>query len=124
MALPRGSVVVFASTSEGAEGFDAAQPFPVVRQPTSMLLPTPDVARRVAQHREDRRGVGLDGALDLHALGGGLAGVRRVGHPRILSQGSRDRTGRRHAPCVAVSGALPKSDTSSSSLSRSTSANA
>jgi phosphatidyl-myo-inositol dimannoside synthase len=44
---PPGSVVVFASTSPGAAGFDAAQPFPVVRQPTGMLLPTPEVARRV-----------------------------------------------------------------------------
>ena len=44
---PPGSVVVFASTSPGAARFDAAQPFPVVRHPTSMLLPTPDVARRV-----------------------------------------------------------------------------
>ena len=41
---PPGSVVVFASTSPGAAEFDAAQPFPVVRHPTSMLLPTPDVA--------------------------------------------------------------------------------
>jgi phosphatidylinositol alpha-1,6-mannosyltransferase len=45
---PAGSVVVFASTSPGSAEFDAAQPFPVVRQPTAMLLPTPQVARRVA----------------------------------------------------------------------------
>jgi len=44
---PPGSVVVFASTSPGAAEFDAAQPFPVVRHPTSMLLPKPEVARRV-----------------------------------------------------------------------------
>jgi phosphatidyl-myo-inositol dimannoside synthase len=44
---PPGSVVVFASTSPGAAEFDAAQPFPVVRHPTSMLLPTPAVSRRV-----------------------------------------------------------------------------
>jgi phosphatidylinositol alpha-1,6-mannosyltransferase len=45
---PSGAVVVFASTSPGSAEFDALQPFPVVRQPTSMLLPTPGVARRVA----------------------------------------------------------------------------
>jgi phosphatidylinositol alpha-1,6-mannosyltransferase len=44
---PPGSLVVFASTSPGAAEFDAAQPFPVVRHPTSMLLPTPEVSRRV-----------------------------------------------------------------------------
>ncbi|HST66557.1 MAG TPA: glycosyltransferase family 4 protein [Mycobacteriales bacterium] len=46
---PPGSVVVFASTSAGAAEFDAAQPFPVVRYPTSMLLPTPAVSRRVQE---------------------------------------------------------------------------
>lgn len=45
---PPGSLVVFASTSPGSAAFDAEQPFPVVRHPTSMLLPTPAVARRVA----------------------------------------------------------------------------
>ena len=42
---PSDSMVVLASTSAGAAAFDAEQPFPVVRHPTSMLLPTPDVAR-------------------------------------------------------------------------------
>jgi len=46
---PPGSVVVFASTSPGAAEFDAAQPFPVVRQPTGMLLPTPAMARRAQE---------------------------------------------------------------------------
>jgi phosphatidylinositol alpha-1,6-mannosyltransferase len=41
-------VVVFASTSPGSAEFDARQPFEVVRQPTSMLLPTPAVGRRAA----------------------------------------------------------------------------
>jgi phosphatidyl-myo-inositol dimannoside synthase len=45
---PAGSVVVYASTWRGAEKFDAEQPFEVVRERTSVLLPTPAVARRAA----------------------------------------------------------------------------
>ena len=45
---PDGSVVVLASTWRGSEEWDAAQPFPVVRLPTSVLLPTPSVGRRAA----------------------------------------------------------------------------
>ncbi|WP_255950978.1 glycosyltransferase family 4 protein [Streptomyces odontomachi] len=48
-------IVVYASTwKRGAEGvaataaFDAEQPFTVVRDPTTMLLPTPQVTRRAA----------------------------------------------------------------------------
>ena len=43
---PPGSVVVYASTWRGAEKFDADQPFEVIREDTSVLLPTPAVARR------------------------------------------------------------------------------
>ncbi|GGL20448.1 glycosyltransferase family 4 protein [Mangrovihabitans endophyticus] len=45
---PGGSLVVYASTWEGAGKFDAEQPFEVVRAGTGMLLPTPAVARRAA----------------------------------------------------------------------------
>jgi phosphatidylinositol alpha-1,6-mannosyltransferase len=45
---PTGSVVVYASTWKGAAKFDAEQPFEVVRERTSVLLPTPAVARRAA----------------------------------------------------------------------------
>ncbi|WP_405731887.1 glycosyltransferase family 4 protein [Streptomyces sp. NBC_01537] len=47
-----GQVVVYASTwKDGSEvaAFDAEQPFPVVRDRTSMLLPTPRVTRRAAE---------------------------------------------------------------------------
>lgn len=44
---PTGEVVVYASTWQGAETYDAAQAFPVVRHPTGLLLPTPDALRRV-----------------------------------------------------------------------------
>jgi phosphatidylinositol alpha-1,6-mannosyltransferase len=47
--LPEGSVTVYAPTWEGAAGFDAAQPFPVERHPTSLMLPVPSVARRAAR---------------------------------------------------------------------------
>ena len=46
---PAGSLVVYASSWPGAAKFDADQPFPVVRDRTSMLLPTPRVARRAVE---------------------------------------------------------------------------
>ncbi|MBC7374085.1 MAG: glycosyltransferase family 4 protein [Frankiales bacterium] len=46
---PDGEVVVYASAWKGAAAFDAAQPFPVVRHRTSLLLPTPDVLRLARQ---------------------------------------------------------------------------
>ena len=45
---PAGSVVVYASDWRGSADFDAAQPFPVIREDTSVLLPTRAVARRAA----------------------------------------------------------------------------
>jgi phosphatidyl-myo-inositol dimannoside synthase len=46
---PPGEVVVYAPAWKGAAAFDAAQPFPVVRHPTSLMLPTPDVLRRARE---------------------------------------------------------------------------
>lgn len=46
---PPGSVVVYASTFRGAEAFDAAQPFEVVREDTQVLLPTPAAGRRAVE---------------------------------------------------------------------------
>ena len=43
---PAGEIVVYAPAWRGAAGFDAAQPHPVVRHPTSLVLPVPDVLRR------------------------------------------------------------------------------
>lgn len=43
---PADSVVVYAPAWKGAAGFDAAQPFPIVRHPTSLMLPEPRVRRR------------------------------------------------------------------------------
>jgi phosphatidylinositol alpha-1,6-mannosyltransferase len=80
-----GELIVFASSSPGAEQFDAEQPFPVVRYPGSMLLPTPGVARRV-QHlvREygcDRAWFGASAPLGLLA-----PALRRVGVERVVAQ--------------------------------------
>lgn len=43
---PADEVVVLASSWKGAADFDAAQPFPVVRADTSVLLPTPTTLRQ------------------------------------------------------------------------------
>lgn len=45
--LDPAEVVVYASTCPGAEQFDAGLPFPVVRDRSTMLLPTPRVRRNV-----------------------------------------------------------------------------
>ena len=79
---PPGSLVVFASTSPGSAEFDAAQPFPVIRHPTSMLLPTPAVARRVADvaRAEGCTAAWFGAAAPLGLLAPALrkAGVERV----------------------------------------------
>ena len=54
---PAGEVVVQAPAWRGAAAFDAAQPFPVVRHRTSLLLPVPDVLRRA---RDVARSEGCD----------------------------------------------------------------
>jgi phosphatidyl-myo-inositol dimannoside synthase len=47
--LPADSVVVYAPAWPGAAEFDAKLPFPVVRHPSSLMLPTPGVARRARE---------------------------------------------------------------------------
>ncbi len=52
LRLDPGQVVVYASTWKDGEevaAFDAEQPFPVVRDRTSVLLPTPRITRRAAR---------------------------------------------------------------------------
>jgi phosphatidyl-myo-inositol dimannoside synthase len=44
--LPAGEAVVYAPAWPGAAAFDAAQPFPVVRHPGSLMLPVPGVLHR------------------------------------------------------------------------------
>ena len=50
---PAGSVVVYCSQWRGSAAFDAVQPFPVIREDTGVLLPTPRVARRAAAIARD-----------------------------------------------------------------------
>jgi phosphatidylinositol alpha-1,6-mannosyltransferase len=81
--LPDGDVCVYAPAWKGAAAFDAAQNFPVVRHPTSLMLPTPDVLRRA---REVGRSHGCDtawfgAAAPLGLLGAGLRrdpGIARI----------------------------------------------
>ncbi|MFL6073078.1 MAG: glycosyltransferase family 4 protein [Mycobacteriales bacterium] len=81
---PPGSLVVYASTYQGAARFDAAQPFPVVRHPTGLLVPTPDVLRRV---RAVARAEGCDTVWYGAAAPLGLltAGLRRAGIERFVA---------------------------------------
>jgi phosphatidylinositol alpha-1,6-mannosyltransferase len=80
--LPEGMVTVYAPAWKGAAEFDARQPFPVIRHPTSLMLPVPAVSRRaVAIAREH----GCDAVLFGAAAPLGLitpalrrAGVRRA----------------------------------------------
>ena len=73
---PDGEVVVYAPAWKDAAAFDAAQPFPVVRHPTSLMLPTPDVLRRArevaAAERCDRVWFGAAAPLGLLARPLGL----------------------------------------------------
>jgi phosphatidylinositol alpha-1,6-mannosyltransferase len=80
--LPAGSVTVYAPAWEGAAEFDAAQPFPVERHPTSLMLPGPAVARRAA-HLLGRDGCdtvlfGAAAPLGLLAPSLRRAGARRL----------------------------------------------
>jgi phosphatidylinositol alpha-1,6-mannosyltransferase len=79
---PTGSLVAYCSTWRGADEFDADQPFDVVREDTSVLLPTPSVARRAAEvaQQYDCDSVWFGAAAPLGLLASGLcerAGVTR-----------------------------------------------
>ena len=82
--MPDGSVVVYAPAWDGAAEFDAKQPFPVVRHPTSLMLPVPAVARRarriLTEHGCDT--VLFGAAAPLGLLG---AGLRKAGATRIVA---------------------------------------
>ncbi|MDQ6938095.1 MAG: glycosyltransferase family 4 protein, partial [Actinomycetota bacterium] len=81
-ALPPAEVVVYASAHAGAPAFDAAQPFPVIRHPTGLLLPTASARRRItAVLTEYRaRAVWFGAAAPLGLLAGSLrtAGAQRL----------------------------------------------
>lgn len=78
-------LVVYSSTSNGAERFDAAQPFEVVRADTTMLLPTRGVAGTAAEiaRRHDCDAVWFGAAAPLGLLAEGLK--RRTGIERAVA---------------------------------------
>jgi phosphatidylinositol alpha-1,6-mannosyltransferase len=82
--LPEGMVTVYAPAWKGAPEFDARQPFPVIRHPTSLMLPVPSVSRRaVAIAREH----GCDAVLFGAAAPLGLItpALRRAGVTRAVA---------------------------------------
>src|SRR5690606_27998600 len=84
LQLDPAEVVVYTASMPGDREYDATLPFPVHRDPTGTLLPTPAVARRVTRVlREagcDR--VVFGAAAPLGLLGGAL---RRAGAERIVA---------------------------------------
>ncbi|MFJ9519719.1 glycosyltransferase family 4 protein [Kitasatospora sp. NPDC101801] len=83
---PAGSIVVYASNwRDGSEvaTFDAEQPFPVIRDRTKMMVPTPRVTRRAA---EILRAEGCDSVWFGAAAPLGLMApaLRRAGAGRLL----------------------------------------
>ena len=86
--MPPDEVVVYTASMPGAQAYDAGLAFPVYRDPSSMLLPTPPVARRVVEvlrrHGCDRVVFGASAPLGLLAPALRRAGARRIvgAHPR------------------------------------------
>lgn len=81
---PAGSVVVYASNYDGAADFDAAQPYPVIRHPTGLLLPTPGARRRIVAVTKEygTSAVWFGAAAPLALLAPAL---RRAGAERIIA---------------------------------------
>ena len=87
------SVVVYASDHAGSAAFDAAQPFPVLRHPTGLLVPTPAARRRaVAALRRARLHRGV-----VRRVGAARAAGTGAARGRGASGWSRPRTGTRWA---------------------------
>lgn len=82
--LPPQDVVVYTSLWRGWEQWDAAQAFTVVREATSVLLPTPGVRRRAVSlmHEHDCDAVWFGAAAPLGLLAPAL---RRAGAQRIIA---------------------------------------
>ncbi|MBB1251771.1 glycosyltransferase family 4 protein [Streptomyces sp. OF3] len=80
--VPGNDVVVYTSSEPGAAAYDAALPFPVVRDPSRMLLPTPRVTRRALEiarrHGCDRAWFGAAAPLAAMAPALRRGGIRRM----------------------------------------------
>jgi phosphatidylinositol alpha-1,6-mannosyltransferase len=81
---PAGSIVVFASNFPGAAEFDAAQPFPVVRYSSGLMLPTPKVREQARSlvREHDCTAVWFGAAAPLGLLAPAL---REVGVERVVA---------------------------------------
>ncbi|MBW8765336.1 MAG: alpha-(1-2)-phosphatidylinositol mannosyltransferase, partial [Geodermatophilales bacterium] len=79
---PPESVVVLASDAPGSAAHDAGLPYPVVRRPTGMLLPTRATAREAAElarrHGCDSAFFGAAAPLGLLAPALRAVGIRHV----------------------------------------------
>ena len=51
--LPADQVVVHTARQPGDAAFDATLPFPVIRDPSRLMVPTPQIARRSAAIARD-----------------------------------------------------------------------
>ena len=82
--MPASEVVVYTASMPGDAEFDATLPFPVYRDPSRILLPTPTVARRVRavmrRHGCDRVLYGASAPLGLLA-----PALRRAGATRQIA---------------------------------------
>jgi len=89
---PPESLVVLASDHPGSAGHDAALPYPVVRRPTGMLLPTPATARAAV---ETARRFGCDTAFFGAAAPLGLLAptLRSAGVDRLVGATHGHETG-------------------------------
>ena len=80
--LPAEGVVVYAPAWQGAEEFDARQPFPVIRHPGRLMLPVPSVRDRAVAlltgHGCDTVLFGAAAPLGLLAPSMRRAGARRI----------------------------------------------
>ena len=89
---PSGSLVVYASDHEGAAQFDAQQPFPVVRHPGGLLVPTPTATRRVVATLREHGATGVWFGASA-PLGLMAPALRRAGAERILASTHGHETG-------------------------------
>jgi phosphatidyl-myo-inositol dimannoside synthase len=82
--MPADGVVVYTATMPGGTGYDRRLPFPVHRDPTRVLLPTPVVSRRV---QDVLRGEGCDRVLFGASVPLGLLApaLRRAGATRQIA---------------------------------------
>lgn len=96
--LPADQVVVHTARQKGDAAFDTTLPFPVVRDPSPLMVPTPAITKRVSKTaREygcDRVWFGAAAPLALMAPALRTAGIRRAvatshGHEILVGKPAR-----------------------------------